>query len=135
TIQETLRRRPVLPNTAPRKVKKPVDVGGWHYEPDWDVSLVASSYLVHHDPEIYPDPYAFRPERFLDSAPGTYSWIPFGGGRRRCLGASFAMLEMKIVLRAVLAACEVNARGTGVELARRRNTTTRPAEGARAVLA
>ena len=51
---------------------------------------MASAYLVQHDPEIYPDPYEFRPERFLDEPPGTYTWIPFGGGRRRCLGASFA---------------------------------------------
>ena len=61
------------------------------------VCLVPNAYLVHHDPEIYPDPYEFRPERFLDEPPGTYTWIPFGGGRRRCIGASFAMLEMQIV--------------------------------------
>ena len=88
TIRETLRRRPVLPNNAPRLVAQPIEVGGWHYEPG--VCLVPNAYLVHHDPDIYPDPYAFRPERFLDQKPGTYSWIPFGGGRRRCLGASFA---------------------------------------------
>ena len=62
--------------------------------------LIASAQLVHHDPAIYPDPYAFRPERFLDAKPGTYTWLPFGGGRRRCLGASFALLEMRVVLRA-----------------------------------
>src|SRR5207237_8535808 len=62
TIRETLRRRPVLPNAAPRLVKREVEVGGWTYPPG--VALVANSYLVHHDPEIYPDPYAFRPERF-----------------------------------------------------------------------
>ncbi|TML26221.1 MAG: cytochrome P450, partial [Actinobacteria bacterium] len=94
TIQETLRRRPVLPNAAPRLVKQSVEVGGWRYEPG--ACLVANAYLVHHDPAIYPDPYAFRPERFLDSPPGTYTWIPFGGGRRRCLGASFALVEMKV---------------------------------------
>jgi cytochrome P450 len=132
TIQEVLRRRPVLPNTAPRLVMKPVEIGGWTFEPG--VCVVANAYLVHHDPDIYPDPYAFRPERFLDSPPGTYTWIPFGGGRRRCLGASFAMLEMKIVLRAVLRACELLPNGDGFELPRRRNITIRPARGAVAVL-
>ena len=105
TVYETLRRRPVLPNAAPRLVMEPIEVGGWRYEPG--VCLIADSYLLHHDPDVYPDPYAFRPERFLDEQPGTYTWIPFGGGRRRCLGASFAMLEMKIVLRAVLARNEL----------------------------
>src|SRR5687768_16321375 len=64
TIQETLRRRPVLPNTAPRLVVKPIDVGDWHYEPG--PALVSNAYLLHHDPDVYPDPYAFRPERFVD---------------------------------------------------------------------
>src|SRR3954467_9084837 len=63
TIQEILRARPVLPNAAPRLVKEPVEVGGWHYEPG--PCLLANTYLVHHDPDIYPDPYSFRPERFL----------------------------------------------------------------------
>ena len=121
TIQETLRRRPVLPNAAPRFVMKPVEVGGWQYPAG--VCLVASSYLLHHDSDIYPDPYAFRPERFLDEAPGTYTWIPFGGGRRRCLGASFAMLEAKLVLRMVLSQCEVRPAAGRSEPARRRNIT------------
>jgi cytochrome P450 len=133
TIQETLRRRPVLPNTAPRLVKEPIDVGGWSYPTG--VCLVANAYLVHHDPETYPDPYAFRPERFLESPPGTYTWIPFGGGRRRCLGASFAMLEMKIVLPAVLRAYDLQPGGEAHEPARRRNITVRPARGARLRLA
>ncbi len=124
--------RPVLPNAAPRLVAKPIEVGGWSYQPG--CSLVANGYLIHHDPEIYPDPYAFRPERFLDENPGTYTWIPFGGGRRRCLGASFAMLEMKVVLRALLGTCELRAAGGGVEVAQRRNITVRPAGGARVVL-
>jgi cytochrome P450 len=132
TIQETLRRRPVLPNAAPRLVKQQVEIGGWAYPPG--VCLVPNTYLIHHDPEIYPDPYAFRPERFLDEPPGTYTWIPFGGGRRRCLGASFAMLEMQIVLRGILTACDLRVAGDGFELARRRNITIRPRDGARAVL-
>jgi cytochrome P450 len=132
TIQETLRRRPVLPNVAPRLVMQSVEVGGWRYPPG--VCLVPNAYLIHHDPTIHQDPYEFRPERFLDEPPGTYSWIPFGGGRRRCLGASFAMLEMKLVLRSVLAACELRSAGDGFEVARRRNITIRPGRGARAVL-
>lgn len=132
TIHETLRRRPVLPNNAPRMVAKPIEVGGWQYPEG--VCLVPNAYLIHHDPAIYPDPYAFRPERFLDGSPGTYTWIPFGGGRRRCLGASFAMLEMKVVLRAVLSECDLRPAGGDVELARRRNITIRPAAGARVVL-
>ena len=132
TIQETLRRRPVLPNAEPRLVNKPVEVGGWHYEPG--VCLIANAYLVHHDPDIYPDPYAFRPERFLEEAPGTYTWIPFGGGRRRCIGASFATLEMKIVMRAVLSAFGIETGTAGPELTRRRSITVSPRLGASVVL-
>jgi cytochrome P450 len=132
TIQETLRRRPVLPNSAPRLVKRPLEVGGWTYPVD--VCLVPNAYLLHHDAEIYADPYAFRPERFLEKSPGTYTWIPFGGGLRRCLGASFAMLEMKLVIPAVLRACELRTSASGPELARRRNITVRPGAGARVTL-
>jgi cytochrome P450 family 135 len=95
------------------------------------VCLVPNAYLLHHDADIYPDPYEFRPERFLDEPPGTYTWIPFGGGRRRCVGASFALLEMRIVLRSVLSACELQAGAGGAEPTRRRNITIRPAAGAR----
>jgi cytochrome P450 len=107
-------------------------VGGWTYPSD--VCLVANAYLVHHDPDVYDDPYSFRPERFLDSPPGTYSWIPFGGGRRRCLGASFALLEMKVVLRAVLARAELEPGSDGIELSRRRNITLSPRRGGLTVL-
>ncbi len=129
TIQETLRRRPVLPNTAPRMVKQPVNVGGWDYPVG--IALVANAYLLHHDPDVYPDPYAFRPERFVGEKPGTYTWIPFGGGRRRCIGMSFAVLEMKIVIRELLRAYELQDCGDGPEVARRRNISIRPARGSR----
>jgi cytochrome P450 len=128
TVQETLRRRPVLPIAAPRLVVEPVEIGGWSYPAG--CSLAANAYLIHHDASIYPDPYAFRPERFLDSPPGTYTWIPFGGGRRRCLGASFAQLEMKTVLRAVLTRCEVAPAGDRLERTRRRGITVSPRAGA-----
>jgi cytochrome P450 len=132
TIQETLRRRPVLQLAAPRLVKQPVTIGGFDYPPG--VCLAANGYLIHHDPAIYPEPYAFRPERFLDEQPGTYTWIPFGGGRRRCLGASFALLEMKIVIRAVLAQTEPAPDGDRLERVRRRSITVSPRAGARTVL-
>ena len=133
TVHETLRRRPVLANAAPRLVTEPVEIGGWSYEPG--VCMIADAYLLHHDPDVYPDPYAFRPERFLDEGPGTYTWIPFGGGRRRCLGASFAILEMKLVLRAVVEQAELSpATSSGGEGARRRSITLSPRAGARTVL-
>ena len=125
--------RPVLPNVAPRLVEQPIEVGGWEYPTG--VCLVPNGYLIHHDPEIYPDPYSFRPERFLDEQPGTYTWIPFGGGRRRCLGMSFAMLEMKLVLRQALSTFELHPEATNPEVARRRNITVRPSHGAQAILA
>jgi cytochrome P450 len=133
TVQETLRRRPVLPNAAPRLVMQEIEVGGWRYPTG--VCLVANAYLVHHDPAIYPDPYAFRPERFLEQSPGTYTWIPFGGGRRRCLGAAFATVEMKVVLRAVLEQASPRVAGDRrLELSRRRSITLSPREGAEVVL-
>jgi hypothetical protein len=118
----------VIPNVAPRLVVKEIEVGGWSYPTG--VCLVPNAYLIHHDPEIYPDPYAFRPERFLDKPPGTYTWIPFGGGRRRCLGASFAMLEMKVVLREVLRQRQLAPIGDRFSLPQRRNITVTPANGA-----
>jgi cytochrome P450 len=132
TIQESMRIRPVLPNAEPRMVRKPVQIGGVSYPPG--VVLIASAELLHHDREIYPDPYAFRPERFLGSTPGTYTWIPFGGGRRRCLGASFAMLEMKIVLRAVLARYGLMPASVRPPMARRRGITISPSNGCNVIL-
>jgi len=135
TITESLRHRPVLPNAQPRLTMSEYELGGWTYPAG--VALSPNAYLVHHDPALYPDPYAFRPERFLDTQPGTYTFIPFGGGRRRCLGAAFAQLEMRVVLKAVLREAEIRpADGDGrAELARRRSITLSPKRGARVVLA
>jgi len=132
TIQEVLRRRPVVMNAEPRLTMQEVQIGDWTYPRG--VALLANAWLVHHDPDNYPDPYAFRPERFLERQPGTYTWIPFGGGRRRCLGASFAMVEMKTVLRAVLERCELRALAAAPEHARRRSITISPGGGATVVL-
>ncbi len=132
TVYEVLRLRPVLPNAEPRLTKQPVKIGPITYPPG--VSLLASAWLVHHDPEIYPDPLAFTPERFLGQAPGTYTWLPFGGGRRRCLGASFALQEMKIVLRAVLDRYTLEPTTSGPEPTARRSITFSPKGGAAVVL-
>ncbi len=131
-IQEIMRLRPVLPNAEPRLTKQPVEIGGVRYPPG--VALLASAFLVHRDPEIYPEPHAFRPERFVGNPPGTYTWLPFGGGRRRCLGASFALQEMKVVIRAVLARCELSPAGGRPETTGRRSITFSPSRGASVVL-
>jgi cytochrome P450 len=128
TINEVLRLRPVLPNAEPRLVKQEVTIGGWTYPVG--VVLIASAALVHHDPAIYPEPHAFRPERFLDTKPGTFTWIPFGGGRRRCIGASFALLEMRIVLRAAAQRFTIATAGPP-QRPRRRMITITPGDGAR----
>ena len=132
TITEILRLRPVLPNAEPRLTKRPIEIGGYRYPAG--VVLLASAYLIHHDPELYPEPWAFRPERFLDKQPGTYTWIPFGGGRRRCLGASFALEEMKIVLRAVFERFTLAPAGDLPETTRRRGITYTPSRAATVML-
>jgi len=132
TISEILRLRPVLPHAEPRLVVKPVEIGGRVYPPG--VSLLASAWLLHHDPDIYPQPGRFLPERFLENPPGTYTWIPFGGGRRRCIGASFALLEMRIVIRAVLARYDIAPARARREHTRRRSITFSPSSGSTLVL-
>jgi cytochrome P450 len=132
TINEILRLRPVLPNAEPRLTKREVDIGGYRYPPG--IVLLASAYLIQTDPDLYPEPSAFRPERFLGQSPGTYTWIPFGGGRRRCLGASFALEEMKIVLRAALQRFTLSPAGPGPETTRRRSITFSPSRSATVVL-
>ena len=84
-------------------MKREVEIGGWRIPAG--TIVVPAIALVQLRPELYPDPQAFRPERFLgDEQPPSYSWIPFGGGVRRCIGAAFAQLEIKTVLRTVLGA-------------------------------
>jgi cytochrome P450 family 135 len=80
-----------------RYLRGPVEIGGWRLPAG--VRVAPSIYLVHRRPDVYPNPNEFEPERFLGGAqPGTYTWIPFGGGVRRCIGGSFAHFEMQVVL-------------------------------------
>jgi cytochrome P450 family 135 len=131
-IQETLRLRPVIPVVA-RHVKQPFELGD-HLIPA-GATITPSILLMHRRPDVYPDPNAFRPERFLERPPGTYTWIPFGGGVRRCIGASFAQFEMRVVLSTLLARATVRADDPRQrETTRRRAITLTPSRGARVVL-
>jgi cytochrome P450 family 110 len=131
-VKETLRVRPVL-SIAPRKTVQSFTVGGW--ELPAGVHVAPCIYLTHRRADLYPpDPAAFRPERFLEGAPERYGWIPFGGGVRRCLGAAFATLEMREVLRAVVTAVDVRPDRARGERVRRRSVVLAPARGARVVV-
>lgn len=131
-VHEAMRHRPVLPDNAPRMTKQEVEIGGWTYPAG--VVLSNNSYLVHHDPAIYPEPFAFRPERFLERPPETYTFLSFGGGRRRCLGASFAMLEQRVVLRELLAQARIAPLTDPLPRPQRRSITVSPADGATVLL-
>lgn len=128
-IKETLRLRPVVPGVV-RKLQAPLTFGGW--ELPAGVHIAPNIWLIHRDPELYPEPESFRPERFLGRTPGTYEWLPFGGGIRRCLGASFALYEMRVVLETILAMTRlVPATGAPPERVVRRFVTYVPARGGR----
>jgi cytochrome P450 len=129
-IDESLRVRPVVPMTG-RLLREPANLGG--YDLDEGTVVFAAIYMLHTNPAVYPDPFAFRPERFLESGPETYSWIPFGGGTRRCIGAAFAELEMRIVLREVLNTVRLEAADPRPQRMVRRNVTLTPADGTRVV--
>lgn len=127
-IAESLRLRPVVP-LAGRRLAADLDAGGLHLPAGTDVT--PAIWLTHTRADLYPEPYAFRPERFIDSQPNTYAWVPFGGGVRRCLGAAFAEMEMRIVLPAVLRRCELAPAGPRAERSTRRNITFSPRLGTR----
>ncbi|MEU4804932.1 cytochrome P450 [Actinosynnema sp. NPDC023587] len=129
TVHEVLRLKPSIPQIIPRTVMKPVEIGGVRFEPG--MLLWASAYLLHRNPVLYPDPYAFKPERFLGVKPGTYTWIPFGGGRIRCLGASIALVEMKAVLREVLSQHTLHRVDLAPERTRSRSVSALPKHGTR----
>lgn len=98
-VRETLRLRPAVPVVV-RRLLAPMELSG-HLVPA-GATVAPCIYLMHHREDLYPEPDRFLPERFLDRPAGTYTWIPFGGGVRRCAAASFALLEMKRVIKTVL---------------------------------
>lgn len=129
-IKETLRLRPVLPVVV-RNVKQPITVGGVDFAPG--VTLTPCIHLVHRRPDVYSEPARFRPERFLEQPAGTYTWLPFGGGVRRCLGAAFAQFEMKTILRVVAQERRLEATTSAAEPVRRRAITLTPGRGAEVI--
>ncbi len=131
TIHETMRSRPVIPVIG-RRVTVPWQLG--EYRMPADSSILISILLLHHRDDVYPDPFSFRPERFVGRKPGTYTWIPFGGGIRRCLGAALAMAEQRVVLGAIARRTDLEAADPRPERARHRNVTMIPAQGARVVM-
>ena len=132
-VNEALRVRPVVPFTG-RKLRAEAELGGFGL-PRGTV-VMAGIYLVHTRSDVYEDPYAFRPERFLVAEPpDTFSWIPFGGGTRRCIGAAFAQFEMRIAIETILREVELRAATPELERPVRRNVTLSPALGTRALIA
>jgi cytochrome P450 len=131
TIVEAMRSRPVIPLIG-RRVTVPWQLGEYGVEAGKPISM--SILLIHHREDLYPEPFAFRPERWLSHKPGTYEWIPFGGGIRRCLGAALAMAEQRVVLEAMARRLDLEADDPAPERALHRNVTMIPARGGTVIL-
>jgi cytochrome P450 family 135 len=131
TIKETLRMHPVLSEVA-RKLTRSTELGG--YSVPAGTVVMPSITALHYREDLYPDPTEFRPERFLDAKTEQYSWIPYGGGTRRCVGAAFAHHEMRIVLPRILERTELRAARPRPDRVGLMGVTKPPARGARVVL-
>jgi cytochrome P450 len=131
-IKESLRVRPVIPGVGRVVRGEPFRLNGWVIPPG--VEINPSIRMIHRRGDLYPDPASFNPERFLGSeAPDTYTWVPFGGGTRRCLGASFALMEMRTVVRRVLERTALRPADPEPEQVQFRAITLSPRNGARVV--
>ncbi|TML99489.1 MAG: cytochrome P450 [Actinobacteria bacterium] len=131
-VKEALRIRPVIPGVGRVVRGEPFRLNGYVIPPG--VEINPSIRMIHRRPDVYPDPAAFRPERFLsEDAPDTYTWVPFGGGTRRCLGASFALMEMRIVLARVLERVPLRPADPERERVQFRAITLSPRNGTRVI--
>jgi cytochrome P450 family 135 len=130
-VKETLRLRPVIPIVA-RRLVEPMEIGG--HELPAGATVAPCIHLIHRREDVYPEPRAFRPERFLEQPAGTYTWIPFGGGVRRCLGGAFAMQEMKIVLETIVSRASLRPVRPDGERVTRRSIALVPEHGAEVVV-
>ena len=130
-VKETLRSRPIMPAGGARLLRRPIEIGGRTIEPP--AILVNAMYLLHRRPELYAEPDAFKPERFLGKRSiDPYEWTPFGGGMRRCLGLSFALFEMKTVVATVLSRVRLRIENPHAAV-ERRGFFLAPAKGPRVV--
>jgi cytochrome P450 len=130
-ILEAMRSRPVIPIIG-RRVTVPWRLG--NHDVPADTPILISILLLHHREDLYPDPFSFRPERWNGHKPGTYEWIPFGGGIRRCLGAALAMAEQRAVLHEIALRLDLEADQPEPEHALHRNVTMIPSRGGRVVV-
>jgi cytochrome P450 len=131
-VKESLRLRPVIPGVGRVVCQEPFQLNGYEIPPGYEIN--PSIRVVHRRGDLYPQPASFHPERFLGpDAPDTYTWIPFGGGTRRCLGASFALMEMRIVLRRVLERAALRAADPEPEEPVFRGITIAPRNGVRVI--
>ncbi|MFA9270329.1 MAG: cytochrome P450 [Baekduiaceae bacterium] len=131
-IKETMRCRPVVAQIA-RRLTEATEIDGTRIPAGTTVIIPMA--VIHRDPDVYPDPDAFRPERFLDgNDPGGYSWLPFGGGVRRCPGASLALLEMRVIIRTILERVELAPDRDEPEQQVVRGVTIVPSRGGRVVV-
>jgi cytochrome P450 len=128
TINEGMRVRPVIPFIV--RMARPSWRLGEFVLPE-RTPVAMSIVALHHRPDVYPDPHTFAPERYLHRKPGTYTWIPFGGGIRRCLGATLAMAEQRVVLRELARRVDLSAADSAPEKPRQRNVTMIPERGGR----
>ncbi len=128
--KEAMRYRPVIQSVA-RKLTEPIDIAGYHVPAGTVVSPSIS--LVHHDPALHDEPATFRPERFLGTAPESGTWIPFGGGVRRCIGAGFSLQEVVAVLKEVVTRYDLHPAHPRPEFPKPRNITLVPSRGARII--
>lgn len=126
---ETLRIYPVGFIAQIRIAQTPCEVGGYSFEPD--SLLIPAIYLTHRRPDLYPEPQQFRPERFLERQFSPYEFLPFGGSNRRCIGAAFALFEMKLVLATILQRYDLALAETRPVLPMRRGVTIAPNSGIR----
>jgi cytochrome P450 len=131
TVKETLRMRPVVTDVG-RRLTRDIELGGYRIPAGALVMPAITAIHFRHD--LYADPDEFRPERFLAGTPEPYTWIPFGGGVRRCIGASFAQFEMRVIIRTIIERAQLRAASARAERSKLRNVTAAPARGCRVVL-